>query len=107
MVLLTLVAVGSIYIYGNMDTSYAPGFSEIGFNAIAPGDSKKAVVSLIGEPFDKSIRVQDGTKSKGPSTEIWIYARQGENKQANYYGLFIYFGADEKVTGKSKELYID
>lgn len=85
-------------VFLNIDTKYAPSFSEEAFDSLRPGLEKDAVLKLLGPPL--AITLQD-------SAEIWHYSEQGEDKTANYYVRNVDFGPDSRVQSTFNELYLD
>jgi outer membrane protein assembly factor BamE (lipoprotein component of BamABCDE complex) len=57
------------FLYPNIDTRYAPGYTESGFNQITPGMTAQTVEQLIGRPFNIGMGA-DGT-------EYWFYSQDG------------------------------
>ena len=106
-VALIIIVVTLIFIYGNLDTLYASGYSHSGFNAIKVGMKKDEVENLIGIPLHISTVNNENLATESSSKEIWIYSKQGKNKKANFLGRFVEFDGNELVLKTTKELYID
>lgn len=111
-VTLTLVIIGTglAFVYGNLDTEYAEGYSHSGFDAIKPGMTMDQVKTLIGEPFYTS-DVRDLKTNKESKfyniSEIWVYSRQGKIKTANFFVRIVHFDEEGRVVRTEKDIYVD
>jgi len=82
-----------VFVYSNIDTEYAPGYSEEIFSSINAGDYSNVILQRIGSPIEQI---------KTETEDIWIYSRQGKNKKANYYERFILFDKSGHVKKRKK-----
>jgi outer membrane protein assembly factor BamE (lipoprotein component of BamABCDE complex) len=86
------------FLYPSIDTRFAPGYSEGGFERVKVGMTKAEVLSLLGPPFDPG--------TVGQSS--WHYTQDGKCFWADWAWLdrTVVF-RDERVVEKIARIYYD
>jgi hypothetical protein len=82
------------------DTIYAAGYSDRSFREVQKGQGPEVVLSLVGEPLNRSL-------SWDEESEYWYYSRHGPRFD-NYWNKIVVFDAHKgHVIRKVDELYSD
>lgn len=80
----------------NLETRYAPGFSEEKFREVAVGQSREDVRTRLGEPL---------RTWKSPTDEYWAYSESPNS--GDYWVRSIVFDRTGRVSRVHAELYVD
>ena len=67
-------------LWPSIDTVYAPGFTDAGFERVQVGMTREDVRAQIGEPLDKDFRSVNRLRHPGYQArgdEVWTYTRDG------------------------------
>ena len=85
----------------DIDTVYAPNFTQEKFDYIKPGIDSAQVISLLGQPL--------GKQKLDNSQCIWYYTGDGKCSFGDYawLGREVYISANGKVAQTVKDIYYD
>ena len=94
----------------DVDTRFAPGYSEAGFDALAAGMTRDEVVARLGPPLRRFPVRQTSYQSARPSTvEGWSYSGDGACSWGDFawLGREVYFDNAGRLTETIKQVYPD